>query len=186
MNQDAEIVARVQSGETESFTELYDAYFKKIYAFIYYKTHHRETAEDLTSQTFLRALNKLADFDSSRGTFQAWLYQIARNGIYDHYRAMKKTTPLEDAWDLSSAENVAVDAALRTELAEVREALQKLKPEQRDIVILRVWQDLSYEEIAEIVGKSVNACKMTFSRTVKGLRKEFILAAALFVLFSLT
>lgn len=181
---DHEIIERIQAGETDSFTQLYERYARAIYAFIFYKTHHRETAEDLTSQTFMKALNKIQTFVAEKGTFQAWLYQIARNGVYDHYRSFKKTSDIEDAWDISTGEDVAHDAAVRDQLSEVREAIQKLKPAQRDIVILRVWQGLSYEEIAEIVGKSAGACKMDFCRATRTLKKEILIVLLILCSFS--
>ncbi|MFH1375794.1 MAG: sigma-70 family RNA polymerase sigma factor [Patescibacteria group bacterium] len=176
---ESEIISRVQSGETEIFSELYEAYVRKIYAFIFYKTHHRESAEDLSSQTFLKALNKINSFDQEKGTFQAWLYQIARNGVTDHYRSLKISSNIEDVWDLSSGDDVARDASVRDQLAEVQGALQRFSPAQREIVILRVWEGLHYAEIAEIVGKSEAACKMDFSRTIKNLKKEIILTLLL-------
>lgn len=176
---ESEIISRVQSGKTEIFSELYESYVQRIYAFIFYKTHHRETAQDLTSQTFLKALNKINSFDPEKGTFQAWLYQIARNGIIDHYRSLKLSSDIGDAWDLSSGDDVAYDASTRDQLAEVQRALQKFSAEKREIVILRVWEGLSYSEIAEITGKSEAACKMGFSRTIKELKKQIIISLLL-------
>jgi DNA-directed RNA polymerase specialized sigma24 family protein len=75
----------------EQFTEVYDLYASRIYQFIYYKTYHKETAEDLTSSTFLRAFENLHQFNPERGSIGAWIYQIARNLVTDHYRAKKKT-----------------------------------------------------------------------------------------------
>jgi RNA polymerase sigma-70 factor, ECF subfamily len=172
---ESELISRVQSGEAEYFGELYESYARRIFVFIYYKTHHRETAEDLTSKTFMKALEKISTFDSDKGSFNSWIYQIARNLVCDHYRSLKFTKDIEDVWDLSSSEDIARDIGNKDQLEEVRVGLQKLSPSQREIIILRVWEGLSYAEIAEAVGKSEAACKMDFGRGVKSLKKEILL-----------
>jgi RNA polymerase sigma-70 factor (ECF subfamily) len=181
-NSDNAIISKIHAGEAEAFTALYEKYVDKIYAFIYYKTHHKQVAEDLTSQTFMKALEKIQQFQTDKGTFQAWLYQIARNNVIDHYRSFKPASDIEDAWDLSTAEDIERDVDLRSQLAEIQKGLETLTAAQRDIVILRVWQGLSYAEIAEIVDKSAEACKVDFSRASGKLRKEFALVALIFFL----
>ena len=180
--EDNAIIGRIQAGETALFSQLYEHYARPIYAFVFYKTHHRETAEDLTSQTFFKALDKIQSFDFSKGTFQAWLYQIARNCVYDHFRSFKRTADINDVWDLATDENIPYDVAVREQLTEVCSALKLLKPAQREILILRIWQGKSYTEIGEIVGKSASACKMDFCRATRELKKSVIVL--LLVLFS--
>lgn len=181
-NSDNTLISKIHAGEAEAFAALYEKYVDKIYAFIYYKTHHKQAAEDITSQTFMKALEKIAQFKIEKGTFQAWLYQIARNNVIDYYRSFKPESDIEDAWDISASEDIERDVDLRKQLAEIQKGLETLTASQRDIVILRVWQGLSYAEIAEIVGKSAEACKVDFSRASKLLRKEFALVALIFFL----
>ena len=156
-------------GDTARFAELYDAYVRKIYDFIYYKTHHKETAEDLTSETFFKALEHIRDFDQSR-PFRAWLYTIAHNTVRDHYRTARPTLDVDDVWDLPAEDNTIRDNETKRALAEVQKHLYKLSGIQRDILILRLWQDLSYKEIAEIIGKSEANSKMIYSRAIAQLR----------------
>jgi len=165
--------------DREQFTEVYDQYASRIYQFIYYKTYHKETAEDLTSHTFLRALEKLHQYKPEKGSISAWIYQIARNLVADHYRAKKKTIDIDDVWDLAGTQNVEFDVQNKEQLEELREVLKKLPAEHRDILILRVWQELPYREISQIIGKSEGACKMMFSRIIAKLRKELSVAALL-------
>jgi len=179
-NPDNAIISKIHAGNAEAFTVLYEKYVKKIYAFIYYKTHHKQAVEDITSQTFMKALEKISQFKIEKGTFQAWLYQIARNNVCDYYRSLKPASDIEDAWDLSTKEDIPRDTDLRKQLEEIQKGLQKLSATQRDIVILRVWQGMNYAEIAEIVGKSPEACKVDFSRVSNKLRKEFALVALIF------
>lgn len=173
MEQMNEAVASCVSGHSERFAEVYDAYIKKIYDFIYYKTLHKETAEDLTSTTFMKALEKIQTFDDSKGSFSSWLYRIARNTVIDHYRTRKVAQDVSDIWWLSTGEDIERDAEVYRQLEDVEKYLMKLKPQQREIVIMRVWDQLSYKEIAEITGISESNCKMTFSRTIRHLRETF-------------
>lgn len=162
---------------TENFPELYDKYVKKIFNFIYYKTHHKETAEDLTQETFTKVLDNFNTFDGKRGKFSTWLYQIARNTVIDFYRTKKNYINADDVWDLAGKENILRDVDVSMKLEEVEKYLGKLKPEQREIVILRVWEGYSYKEIAEIVGKNEVSCRVAFSRTIQTLKSEMPLSA---------
>ncbi len=174
----------VQAGKTEAFGVLYDAFAKPIYNFVYYKTHHKETAEDLVSQIFMKALSSIRSYNSDKGPFSAWLYQIARNQVIDHYRAVKPAFDIEDAWDIGDNSNIERDFDVREQLATVQTYLRTLSAEQRDIVIMRVWQEMSYAEIAASLGKTEASCKMMFSRTIAKLREEIPVAAlALLMLF---
>ena len=177
------IIQACQQSDLEKFGYLYDMYIKKIYDFVYYKTHHKETAEDLVSKTFMKALEKINGFDNDKGTFQAWLYQIARNTIIDYYRTKKSDLNIDDVWDLAGKENLACDIDARQKLIEVEGYLKKFKSEQRDIIIMRVWQGMPYQEIAEVLGKSEASCKMMFSRTIRTLRKQMPLAMLIYLLF---
>lgn len=175
------LIQACQSGETHQFGKLYDRYIRRVYDFIYYKTLHKETAEDLTSQAFIKALKNIHQYKPEKGAFSAWLFGIARNLVTDHYRSLRPAQDIEDAWDVSSPEDVERDAHARLQLAEVQAYLAELKPEQREVVMMRVWSGLSYQEIADALGKSEAACKMLFSRTIKELRK--VMPLALFLLF---
>lgn len=161
------------------FAKIYDANIDKIYRFIYYKTYHKETAEDLTSQTFLKALEKFHLFNPEKGSISSWLYQIARNLVTDHYRSLRHTVDIDDVWDLKDEQNVELDMENKEQLKELREVLRKLPADQRDILILRVWLDFSYSDIAQVLGKTEGACKMMFFRLISRLRKELSVAALL-------
>lgn len=158
--------------DRKDFGAIYDAYVEKIYSFIYFKTQHRETAEDLTSKTFMKALDNLQSFDDGKGSFSTWLYSIARNNVIDFYRTKKNESDINDIWDLSSTDDIERDAQARLKLEKIEKYLGKLKSEHREIIILRVWNELSYKEISEITGKSEASCKMMFSRCIKQLKEE--------------
>ncbi len=181
------VLAAKGSGKGEYFGALYDRYFQPIYRFIYYKTHHRETAEDITSTVFTKALANLAGLDLAKGTFQAWLYQIARNAVIDHYRnrSARPTADIADAWDIPADARLEKDAANVLLFDDLQKYLHLLSADQREIIILRIWEELSYAEVADIVGKSEASCKMAFGRGIKKLQElmpvEALLALLLLV-----
>lgn len=183
--EDKEIIKRCQKGDLKQFGLLYDKYAKKIYDFVYFKTFHKETAEDIVSNVFLKGLENIKNFDAAKGTFSAWLYAIARNTVIDHYRAKKTHVNIEDVWDLGESEDFAGAIDNKDTLFKVKKYLEKLEPAQREIVIMRVWQEMSYEEIAEALGKSVESCRMSFSRTMAKLRAEMPLLTFVLVGYAL-
>ena len=184
---ETKIIKKCQQGELGGFAVLYDYYADKIYRFIYYKTTHRETAEDLTSQTFFKALGAVSSFDLSRGNFSSWLYRIARNLVTDYYRTRKNTEDISDVWDLSDESDPAADLDTRQKILEVGKYLKNIRPEHREIVIMRLWDELSYQEIAGITGRSVASCKMTFSRAMTRLREElaYVMAGIILLIINL-
>lgn len=169
-----EIITNCQKGDLKEFDKLYEMYINKVYQFIYFKTYHKETAEDLTAVTFMKALEKIQTFDAEKASFKTWLYQIARNTVTDHYRTSREIVDIEDVWDLSTQEDIAKDISHKIQIEEVQQYLQKLKPEQREIVLLRVWGGHSFQEIAEIMDKSEASCKMMFKRTIEKLRINLV------------
>lgn len=184
MDNDLEIIKSIKNGNLNDFGLLYDAYLPKIYRYVFFKTRQKETAEDITSDVFMKALSKIETFDSNKASFSVWIYRIARNSVIDYYRAKKETTDIEDAWDLASDEDVQKSVQANLSLKQIEEYIQKLKPEQRDLVILRVWQDLSYKEISEIMGKDEGSLRVSFGRIVGTMKKEIGVGAfALLVSF---
>ncbi|PLX20648.1 hypothetical protein C0584_05405 [Candidatus Parcubacteria bacterium] len=177
-----EIIKSCQKGDLERFGELYDDYIDKIYNFIYYKTSHRETAEDLTSKTFFKAVKNIQSFGKKEKYFAAWLFQIARNTVIDHYRSSKKTANIEDFWDIDSGEDLLVDLENKEKILLVKKYLAEIKSEKRDIVIMRIWQGMSYREISEILGKNEGSVKVMFSRTIKEMKKNLPIEVILLIL----
>src|SRR3989344_1017155 len=167
-------IQNCQRGDLSAFGALYDGYILKIYNFIYYRTHHKETAEDLTSITFTKALSNINSFNPRQGMFSACLHRIDRNTVIDHYRTFKATTDILNIFDLSNNVNVERDVDTTMKLEKVREYLSELPAHQRDIVIMRIWDNLAYREISEILGKSEASCKVSFSRIMHKLQQERI------------
>lgn len=178
-----QLVQASLEGDPQAFTHLYEAYAARIYHYHYYRTFHKETAEDLTSQTFMRALERLRSYNENKGTFSAWLYRVARNLLIDQVRTTRPSVDSEDMWDILHDHRSSFTAIEQQDLLRrVEESLHILRPEQREILILRLWDERSYQEIAEIVQKSEAACKMSVSRALTILRKQAPLAFLLLVL----
>jgi RNA polymerase sigma factor (sigma-70 family) len=180
MQSEQQLIQKFISGDQLAFGELYDLYVEKIYNFIYYRTLHKETAEDLTSLVFTKVLENIDSFNAEKGRFSTWLYQIARNTVIDHYRAFKPSEDIENAFDLASNSNVERDADVRLSLEKVEKYLKELPKEAREIIIMRVWDGLSYKEISAITGKSEASLKMLFSRSVTKLQQT--VPVSLFIL----
>lgn len=172
IQQEKILIERSQRGDAKAFGSLYDLYIDEIYKYITYRVHHKETAEDITSKVFLKVLEAIQKVDSSR-PFGAWMYRVARNAVIDHFRSNKQHEDIDEIYDLSSKEETAEEKTNNLLDSErVKSLLKELTPIQQEIIELRVWQELSYKEMAEIVNKSEDNCKVIFSRAMVSLRKR--------------
>jgi RNA polymerase sigma-70 factor (ECF subfamily) len=168
------LVELARDGDAEAFGQLYDHYQPSVYRFVYYRTRSQTLAEDLTSETFLRALRNMSGFRWQGRDFGAWLMTIARNLCTDHFKASR--TRLELTTDDMSAHDDATEgpegavmAGLTNEV--LLDGLRRLSEEQRDCLIMRFLQGLSIAETAEILGRSEGAVKQLQLRGVRNLAK---------------
>lgn len=165
-------LAECQSGNLVEFSVIFDAFYKKIYQFVYFRTLHKETAEDLTSVIFVKTLEHITTFNKQKAQFSTWIFQIARNTVIDFYRSKKESVDIEDVWDLQSSDNLEQELDMKEKLEQVKGYLQTLPARQREIVIMRVWDGLSHKEIAEILEISEANSKMIFSRVLTELTQK--------------
>ncbi len=173
-----EAINQCLSGNMDAFATLYDLYIQKVYRFVYYRVGHKQVAEDLVSVVFTKAFSKFHTYNPKL-SFQAWILSIARNTVIDHYRTKKATFDIEEAFNVSDQTNLSKDYELREKIDQVRKYLQGLDPEQRDLVIMRLWDGLAYEEISKVLGKSEATLRVNFSRILSKMQKELILALVL-------
>ena len=169
-----QLVLQAQEGNSEAFGELYDAYMERIYRFVYFRVEDQQTAEDITSQVFLKAWNNLDRFSFSRTPYLAWLYTIAHNAVIDHYRTRKVTTAIDDV-QLSQqdhAEAVENDIDLSAEMKLVKEALTLLTDDQQKVLTLKFIEGLSNHEIARHLGKREGAIRALQMRGLQALAKQ--------------
>jgi len=180
---EAEIVARVLKGDSQAYALLVDEYKSPIYNLAYRLTKNLEDAEDLAQETFLRAFNQLSLYDTKR-SFYTWLYTISLNLIRNHLKktSRHRQTNFSNGRVASGAVNSDGKEAFLHELPDddegckereedLESCLRKLSPELRELLILRFYQGLSFEAIAEITGFSISAIKMRVYRGLEKLRK---------------
>ena len=156
------------------FAAVYDENVWRVYGFVGYRVRTRQDAEDLTQQTFERALRAWARFDPDRGSADSWLISIAHNLVVDHYRSDRSTAerPLDDPaaeWALGVApppeDGLGVDPALAA-------ALETLSDRERELIALRFGGDLNGPEIARITGLTLANVQQILSRALRQLRSE--------------
>lgn len=166
------LVRQARSGDTEAFAQLYNACFERVYRYIHFKVSEDEAAEDLTSQVFLKAWENLDRYKAGSSPFIAWLYTIARNLVIDHYRAQKEFVPLEDVvLSTPREQNPDQQVELRFEVQELRDALQFLTHDQREVLILKFIAGLPNEDIARMMKKQEGAVRALQMRGLQTLAK---------------
>lgn len=168
------LVELARKGDAEAFGMLYDHYQPAVYRFLFYRTHSAPLAEDLTSETFFRALRSMTGFRWQGKDFGAWLMTIARNLATDHYKAGRTrlemtTEDMGQHDDATEGPESAVLASLTNEILLV--ALTELPDEQRDCLVMRFLQGLSIAETAQVLGRSEGAVKQLQLRGVRNLAK---------------
>lgn len=170
------LVDLARGGDAEAFGLLYDHYAPQVHRFLYYRTRSVQLAEDLTSDTFFRALRSMQSFKWQGKDFGAWLMTIARNLATDHFKAgrtrLELTTEdmgLHDDAQVESPEE-AVLGALTNEI--LLEALSGLPAEQRDCLVMRFLQSMSIAETAQALGRTEGAVKQLQLRAVRNLAKR--------------
>jgi RNA polymerase sigma-70 factor (ECF subfamily) len=181
MDSELDHVAACQRGDLTHFDPLYLLHVDAVYRYLYRRTLQKVTAEDLTSTVFLKALESIRSFNPSKGKLRVWLYRIARNALIDYYRSRKTTVDIEDVWDLAGDEVASLAAERSLDIKALHEAMKSLTPDQREVVLLRIWEGLSYAEIAALTGKTEGNAKVIFSRAIKDLKTN--MPALLLLLF---
>jgi RNA polymerase sigma-70 factor, ECF subfamily len=168
------LVELARRGDCDAFGMLYDHYHAAVYRFVYYRVGSVTLAEDLTSETFFRALRGMPSFRWQGKDFGAWLMTIARNLTMDHFKAGR--TRLELATEDMSPHDGATESPETSVLASLTntallEALKELPHEQQECLIMRFLQGLSIAETAQVLGRSDGAVKQLQLRGVRNLAK---------------
>lgn len=176
---DSQLIREIKDGNVELYSELMRRYQRKILAFIFHmlKSAKMELlAEDLCSETFYKAYRSLHSFRELDASFSTWLYTIARNTVLSELRKQKSA---HMSLDESGFEPVAaLDAVpeqlvLRNErMAMVREAINNLPEKQRSALILREYDQLDYQEIANILGQTVSSVKSLLFRARASVKTQ--------------
>ncbi|CUR54477.1 RNA polymerase, sigma-24 subunit, ECF subfamily [metagenome] len=168
------LVELARTGDKEAFGLLFDHYHSSVFRFVYYRTRSTTLAEDLTSETFFRALRSMNDFRWQGRDFGAWLTTIARNLTVDHFKAgrTRLERPTEDMGDLDESTESSEETAMTGLTNEVLlEALTHLPDEQQECIVMRFLQGLSISETALALERSEGAVKQLQLRGVRNLAK---------------
>jgi len=160
-----------QREKENRLASLYDEYFDKIARYIYARIGDKNEAEDLAGEVFLKALESLKSYKERGIPMQAWLYRIAHNLVVDHLRKVTKlkTVPI-DTVQIESGEDPVATAEKHIEMERVNEAMQKLTPEQREVVRLRFFGGLSSKEVGAMLSKSDGAVREMQRAAIEKLR----------------
>jgi RNA polymerase sigma-70 factor (ECF subfamily) len=170
---DEVIMEAVKSGNLQQATLLFERYNKRIYNFLARMTMDRALAEDLTQNVFLRVI-KYRNSYREGARFQSWIYQIARNVFSDHYQTIKKK--FSDFVDVENIrDNMADDSnEMRDEKEELlRQSMEKLSEDQRELLVLTRFQQMKYEEVAALMDTSVANIKVRVHRALIKLREHY-------------
>ena len=170
----AALVTLAQQGDPEAFGEVYDAYVDSIYRYLYYRLGSHALAEDLTSETFLRALRRLDSFTWQGKDIGAWFVTIARNLVTDHVKSsrFKLEVTTADMLDADRATGGVEDEVMsRLDSAVLLDAIRQLKAEQQECIVLRFLQGLTLAETAKVMARSEGAVKQLQLRAVRALAK---------------
>ena len=173
LENDAELIVRAQGGEVEAFGELYQRYLDQIYRYIRVRVTEDRVAEDLTEVVFLRSFETLGRYKERGRPFSAFLYQVARNLLVDHYRQQKEEVPIEDANQMATSTPTVDEHVIQSErIREIGHALTSLPSDYQEVIRLRVILALSTAEVAAWMGRSEGAIRVLLHRALTALRRR--------------
>lgn len=170
-------IERAKAGDQSAFTFLLDRYWNEVYGFMLKRTENETDTDDITIETFAKAFDKIASYNPEF-QFNTWLIAIAKNVHIDLLRKKKATLSLDitdsedhQAYNVADTSLTAEDELIRKQnLASLLDCIKQLKPKYQEVIQLRYFQELSYQEIADELGEPLNNVK------VKLLRAKNLLA----------
>ena len=167
------LLQAAQNGSQDAVMQIYQHYFTPIYQFIRMRVADVATAEDIASDVFLRLVVALQGENPPHTSLRGWLFQVARNELYQHYGKTKRiTSETLDEWVPASTDSDPETQYLKTFDSErVRQAIRMLVDDQQEVLILRFGQALSLQETADIMGRTISAIKSLQFRAVNTLRE---------------
>ncbi|MBN2548412.1 MAG: RNA polymerase sigma factor [Anaerolineales bacterium] len=175
--QDAEValwLQKAKNGDVEAYGLLYEAYAPQVFRYLYAHLDDRLDAEDLTGEVFLRAWQALPGYRPQGVPFAGFLFRVARNALYDHYRSSRRRRPdlelMEEHRDESNPDP-AQELAANWQQGEVQKMLKRLSQDYRTVLSLRFLAGLTPEETAQAMERSAGAVRVLQHRALTALRK---------------
>lgn len=168
--EDLELIRRAQKGDKDAFGLLYKKYFQKIFRYCKINLNNDELAKDICQESFVKAYKKLSEFKTDgQWSIQAFLFTIARNLIIDNSRR-KKEANLDEYENITDGHDLYEDYERKTVIKKVRIALSKLDEVDRQIVILRYFEELPSIEVAKILGIKDGALRVRTFRVMQKIK----------------
>ena len=176
---DAVLVKNYISGDESALASLIERHQSKIYGFIYSKINDRDLSDDIFQDTFIKVIKTLKSQSyNEEGKFLPWVMRIAHNLVVDHFRKSKKM-PFQRATDEYSIFNYMTDNCLNIEgqiiseqvESDLAKLLDELPADQKEVLVMRMYQDLSFKEIADLTGVSINTALGRMRYALLNLRK---------------
>ena len=176
---DALLVKNYIAGDENALAVLIKRHQSKIYGFIYSKMPDRDVADDIFQDTFIKVIKTLkSNSYNEEGKFLPWVMRIAHNLIVDHYRKNKKMPMLRETEEFSIF-SILTDTSLNAESRiitdviekDLQKIVQELPPDQREVLMMRIYQDLSFNEIADLTGVSINTALGRMRYAILNMRK---------------
>ena len=164
----------VRDGDVAKLGPLFERYHVRLFDFLTRVTGSRTVAEDLVQDTFMRILKYRSTFRDA-GAFEPWLFSIARNARADYFRKRRPDEPLadDDMERPADGPGPAAQFEVESEHVRLRRALMLLRVDKRELLVLARYQDMRYEQIAEVLGIDVNLVKVRVHRAIRELRDIF-------------
>lgn len=148
--------------------EVFRQYHDKIESYIYRKVSDKYIAEDLTSVVFLKVCEKLFVYDESKASIATWIYTIANNTVIDYYRTHKVFDEVPD--EIASTEEIDANIINEEMLSELAVALKQLPDRERDLLILRYYDNITLKDIAAKMGMSYANAKVVHAKAINHMR----------------
>lgn len=167
---DERLVIRLKAGDAEAFGELYFRYRPRVYRFALKLLRDADLAEDIVQETFLKARNAIKNLNQS-SSLLSWLLTITRNEVYGHLRKSRSNGEVsdEDVWESETP----IDEVVGKETVEiVQSMIAQLKPDYREVILLREYEQMPYAEIARVIGDTESAVKARLFKARKALVKK--------------
>jgi len=168
-----ELIQKAQQGDTEAFGQLYEQYAPAVFRYLYAHLDNRLDAEDLTEDVFLRVWQALAEYRQQGAPFGGFVFRVARNALYDHYRRTRRrpSHSLDWEWADDRQPDPAISIPEHLERRAVRESLNELSADHRQVLTLRFLSGLSPEETAQVMGRTAGAVRVLQHRALSALRR---------------
>ena len=176
LDKDRELIKKAQRGDQLAFGELYECHATVIFRYLFAHLDNRMDAEDLTGEVFLKAWQSLPRYNDRGVPFLAFLFRIARNVLVDHYRQSNRHTSKspEDLEDFKDERHTELTEIVGSQIEHQRvlRILSRLRPDYRSVLTLRFINELSPEETAQVLERSVGAVRVLQHRALTALRQE--------------